>query len=90
MLPRSLKQTESVVFEALEAAAKDYTNDRGRFLPFAKNRIHDALESYENALRHVSKNKWQMSGKRKNEGYLDIAAFKRGMLANGARINIPQ
>jgi hypothetical protein len=72
-------KVEAVVKIALEQAAADYRQDRGRFSPFAENRIHAALEDYQKALRHVPK---KVVGGRYRDG-VDPAAIRRGLMMTG-------
>ena len=73
---------EQVVFQALDQAARDYTHSCGRFIPFAKNRIHNALESYRKTLRHVPAGQNQRLQKRGPHAPIDISAFRRGLLVD--------
>jgi hypothetical protein len=76
MMTQNLCRIESVVVSALEQAAADYRRDRGPFVPFARNRIHEALGQYQ-ALPHIiPKTRFRHS----HDDAIDPAAFRRGII----------
>ena len=78
-----LMRVESVVVVALRQAAADYTASRGHFLPFAENRIHEALQDYDKACRHSKKGGHWSPGRHPHPEAIDPAAFRRGCMMAG-------
>lgn len=85
-LPRYLmRDVEACALDALRCAVKDYTRDRGHFLPFAERRMNGAFKDFAAAMRqpklppHIRKCKHGDS----RGGELDYNAWRRGMLARG-------
>lgn len=85
-LPRYLmRDIENCALDALRCAVKDYTRDRGHFLPFAERQMHGALADFAVALRSPKLPDYipRLKHGTSRGGELDYDAWRRGMLARG-------
>lgn len=83
-LPRYfMRDVENCALDALRSAAKDYTRDRGHFLPFAERRLRNALQDFAHAMTHSKLSPGMARKHHPGRGDLDYAAWRRGFLARG-------